>query len=93
MIKSFKGAAAQAIWERRVPRGMSPDFARIVLRKLRYLDAASVLSDLSAPPGNRLETLRKDRMGQHSIRVNDQYRLCFIWRAGDVDDVELVDYH
>jgi len=63
------------------------------LRKLRILDAAATLEDLKSPPGNRLEKLRGDRAGQWSIRVNDQWRLCFRWREGDAHDVEMVDYH
>ncbi len=66
---------------------------RVALRKLRMLDAAMSLSDLRVPPGNRLERLRGDRAGQHSIRINDQWRICFRWHAGDAYDVEIVDYH
>jgi len=64
-----------------------------MLRKLVILDAAETLEDLRVPPGNRLEKLRGDRAGQHSIRVNDQWRICFRWTAGNADDVEIVDYH
>ena len=66
---------------------------RVALRKLRMLDAAEKLDDLRVPPGNRLERLRGDRSGQHSIRINDQWRICFRWQAGDAYDVEIVDYH
>jgi len=66
---------------------------KVALRKLRMLDAAVRLDDLRVPPGNRLEGLRGDRAGQHSIRVNDQWRICFRWRNGDAHDVEIVDYH
>ena len=66
---------------------------KVALRKLRMLDAAVRLDDLRVPPGNRLEGLRGDRAGQHSIRVNDQWRICFRWRGGDACDVEIVDYH
>jgi proteic killer suppression protein len=62
-------------------------------RKLLYLQRARVVQDLNAPPGNRLEALKGDRRGQHSIRINDQWRLCFTWREGDAHDVEIVDYH
>ena len=62
-------------------------------RKLEYLDAACVLNDLRVPPGNRLEALKGDRSGQHSVRVNDQFRLCFRWKSGDAYDVEICDYH
>ncbi len=65
----------------------------MALRKLRMLDAAMSLSDLRVPPGNRLERLRGDRAGQHSIRINDQWRICFRWHEGDAYDVEIVDYH
>ena len=67
--------------------------ARVAQRKLHQLNAAAELRDLSAFPGNRLEALAGDRQGQHSIRVNDQYRICFVWRDGDAHDVEIVDYH
>ncbi len=66
---------------------------RIALRKLRQLDAATDLGDLASPPGNHLEALKGDRRGQHSIRINDQWRICFVWRDGDAFDVEIVDYH
>lgn len=68
-------------------------FERVALRKLRQLQAATVLDDLRVPPGNRLEALRGDRAGQHSIRINDQFRICFVWRDGAAFDVEIVDYH
>lgn len=63
------------------------------MRKLRLLNAAARLDDLRVPPGNRLEALRGDRNGQHSIRINDQWRICFVWTEGGADDVEIVDYH
>lgn len=66
---------------------------RVALRKLTMLDAAAALDDLLAPPGNRLEALRGDRVGQHSIRVNDQWRIVFVWRAGNAHDVAMIDYH
>ena len=66
---------------------------RVALRKLRMLDAAERLDDLRVPPGNRLERLRGDRAGQYSIRVNEQWRVCFRWRSGDATEVEIVDYH
>lgn len=66
---------------------------RVARRKLRQLDIAGTLRDLRIPPGNRLEALRGDRFGQHSIRINDRYRVCFTWSAGAVHDVEIVDYH
>jgi proteic killer suppression protein len=68
-------------------------FERVAQRKLAQLDAATELRDLAAPPGNRLESLRGDRRGQHSIRINDLWRICFVWREGNAYDVEIVDYH
>ncbi len=68
-------------------------FAQIALRKLTYLHAARRLSDLTIPPNNRLEALKGDRQGQHSIRINQQWRICFVWRGGDAYEVEIVDYH
>ena len=66
---------------------------RVAQRKLRLLHQAEALRDLAAPPGNRLEALRGDRTGQHSIRINDQWRICFVWRDGGADNIEIVDYH
>lgn len=68
-------------------------FERLAQRKLRQLDIASELRDLASPPGNRLEPLKGDRRGQYSIRINDQWRVCFVWRDGDAYDVEIVNYH
>ena len=93
MIKSFKGKWAQTVFGRQPCRGLSSDVQRAAYRKLVILDAAGALSDLRVPPGNRLEKLSGDRAGQHSIRVNDQWRICFIWRQGDAYDVEIADYH
>ncbi len=67
--------------------------AKIASRKLDMVDAAKQLRDLASPPGNRLEPLRRDRVGQHAIRINDQWRICFVWRDDGVEDVEIVDYH
>ena len=72
---------------------MSPGIQRVAFRKLAILDAADVLPDLRVPPGNRLEKLAGRRAGQYSIRINDQWRICFVWRRGDAYDVEIVDYH
>lgn len=93
MIKSFRGDAAEAVWQGRRIRSVSPELAKASIRKLAYLDAARTLADLRVPPANRLETLKGSRKGQYSIRVNDQYRICFIWCNGDAFDVELTDYH
>jgi proteic killer suppression protein len=93
MIKSFKGKWAEFVFDRRECRGLSTEIQRAAYRKLAILDAAGALADLRVPPGNRLEKLSGDRDGQHSIRVNEQWRICFEWRQGDAHDVEIVDYH
>jgi len=87
MIRSFRNAAAEAAWQRRFVKGIPND------RKLMQIHNARSLDDLRAVPGNRLERLTGDRRGQHSIRINDQWRICFRWRDGDAYDVEIVDYH
>ena len=93
MIRSFADREAGKIWagtpSRRLPLGMQP----VARRKLRMLNNAATLEDLRIPPANRLEALRGDRRGQHSIRINDQWRICFRWKDGDAHDVEIVDYH
>ncbi|MBZ0138773.1 MAG: type II toxin-antitoxin system RelE/ParE family toxin [Pseudorhodoplanes sp.] len=93
MIKSFRNAAAEAAWERRFVKGIPNDIIKSANRKLMQVHNARSLNDLKAPPGNRLERLAGDRKGQHSIRINDQYRICFRWRDGDAYDIEIVDYH
>ncbi len=93
MINSFKGKWAEKIFQRRQCRGLSLDVQRAAYKKMAILDAAGALLDLRIPPGNRLEKLSGNRKGQHSIRVNDQWRICFIWRQGDAYDVEIADYH
>lgn len=93
MIQSFSGKTAEQIWKRELAKGFDARLARIAKRKLNYLDAATSLDDLRAPPGNRLEKLRGNRGGQHSIRVNDQYRICFTWHEGGPSNVEITDYH
>jgi proteic killer suppression protein len=92
MIQSFGCSQTQALFERRPVRRFAA-FVRIAQRKLAMLDAAVVLGDLRTPPGNRLEALRGDRRGQHSIRINDQWRVCFVWKDDGAHDVEIVDYH
>lgn len=92
MIRSFRCADTQALFE----TGKSRRFSRILrvaTRKLVQLDNAQELRDLASPPGNRLEALRGDRAGQHSIRINDQFRLCFVWTTQGPKNVEIVDYH
>ncbi|RAV14661.1 type II toxin-antitoxin system RelE/ParE family toxin [Mycolicibacterium sp. GF69] len=95
MIRSFSDGDTQKIWELRCPRGISKELAKAARRKLQLLDAAENINDLRVPPGNRLEklTAKGGREGQHSIRVNDQYRICFTWSNSGADDVELTDYH
>lgn len=92
MIKTFKCADTQALSRgKRVKR--FANIAAVARRKLRQLEIAGRLDDLRVPPGNRLEALKGDRAGQHSIRVNDQFRLCFRWTGTGAEDVEIVDYH
>lgn len=93
MIRSFADRDTERLFEREPVRHFPPDLLRVMLRKLVQLDAAERLDDLRVPPGNRLEKLRGDRAGQHSIRVNDQWRVCFTWRDADAHDVAIVDYH
>lgn len=93
VILSFQGKDAQRIWWGERLRRPDWNVQRAVRRKLRMLNNASGLNDLREPPRNRLETLRGNRQGQFSIRVNDQWRICFRWHNGNVLDVELVDYH
>lgn len=94
MIKSWKDTKAQAFFETgRVPgRAGWTNIAKVVARKLDMLDAADAIDDLYAPPGNKLEALRGDRKGQHSIRINAQWRICFVWTDA-ATEVEIVDYH
>ena len=92
MIESFRGKDTQTLFEgKRVKRFANME--AIAQRKLQQLDSASTLEFLRSPPGNRLEALAGDRAGQHSIRINGQFRLCFVWKDGNARDVEIVDYH
>jgi proteic killer suppression protein len=92
MIRTFRDADTEALFlGRRVRRWTSIE--TVAMRKLAMLNRAARIHDLRIPPGNRLEALKHDRAGQHSIRINDQYRVCFVWRNGDAHDVEIVDYH
>jgi proteic killer suppression protein len=93
MIKGFKDKEAERLFNREPSRKLGPEIQRIGLRKLRMLHRARTLDDLRVPPGNRLEALKGDRQGQYSIRINDRWRICFIWEPGDVYEVEIVDYH
>lgn len=91
-IQSFKCSRTKLLFQRESVRGWA-SIEVVALRKLRYLNAARVLSELAAPPGNRLEPLKGDRVGQHSIRINDKWRICFVWTPAGPTDVEIVDYH
>jgi toxin HigB-1 len=93
MIKSFADKRTAAIFAGYAVRGLPSQLQGWVRAKLLALDAAGKLNDLCVPPGNRLEVLRGDRQGQHSIRINDQWRLCFVWHDGAAWDVEVADYH
>lgn len=93
MIQSFADEQTKKVWEREYVRRFGPDLQRAAQKKLRLLNAADVLNDLRVPPGNRLEKLSGDREGQHSIRINDQYRICFVWTVAGPAEVQIVDYH
>lgn len=93
MIKAFRDADTERLWTEEWSRRLPETLRKAALKKLQILNAAEALADLAVPPGNRLERLRGDRDGQHSIRVNDQYRICFRWREGNAYEVETTDYH
>jgi len=93
MIRSFKSKETEKIFSRERSQKLPADIQQVALRKLRMLNRAVTLQDLRVPPANRLEKLSGDRAGQYSIRINDQWRLCFDWDAGDAQNVEIVDYH
>lgn len=93
MIKGFADAETEKLWHGIRSRRFPPDIQQRALTKLQLLDAAVELSFLRLPPGNRLEALKGDRAGQHSIRINDQWRICFTWTGTDAERVEIVDYH
>jgi toxin HigB-1 len=93
VIRSFRDKTTEAVFHGERPKGFPADLVNVARRKLRYLNAAADLGDLRSPPGNRLEALAGDRKGQHSIRINDQFRLCFVWTAEGPAEVEIVDYH
>ena len=93
MIRSFGNKDTERLWRRERVRSIDPRIHRVALRKLRQVGSAESLDDLRVPPGNRLEALKGDRVGQYSIRINDQWRICFRWSDGDADDVEIADYH
>lgn len=93
VIRSFKCKETEKIFSRQVSRKLPRDIQQVALRKLRMLNRAVTLQDLRVPSANRLEKLRGDRAGQYSIRINDQWRICFEWREGDAYNVEITDYH
>jgi proteic killer suppression protein len=93
MITGFRDRETEAIWQGRRSRKLPQAIQAVARRKLRMLNNAQSLDDLRIPPANRLEALKGQRKGQHSIRINDQWRICFVWAAGNADQVEIVDYH
>ena len=93
MIEQFACRETERIWHGDVSRRLPRDIQEIALRKLRMLNNARTLQDLRVPPANRLEALKGSRAGQHSIRINDQWRICFVWQSGNALDVAIVDYH
>ncbi|MGE3724261.1 MAG: type II toxin-antitoxin system RelE/ParE family toxin [Candidatus Sericytochromatia bacterium] len=93
MIKSFANKETEQLFHGKTPRRLPPSLHRIALRKLLQIHAAVDLDFLKVPPGNKLEALKGNRKGQYSIRINDQWRICFVWIAGHADAVEIVDYH
>ena len=93
MIKSFRDAETAKVFDRRFSRHLPHDIQSVALRKLRMVSNAVDVNDLRSPPANRLEKLSGSRVGQYSVRVNDQWRICFAWRDGDAYDVEICDYH
>lgn len=93
MIRNFADKESERIWGGTPSRRLPANMQTVARRKLRMLNNAVTLDDLRVPPANRLEALKGDRRGQHSIRINDQWRICFRWKEGDAHDVEIVDYH
>ncbi len=93
MIVSFKGKAVETVASGRAPKGFPADLVARAERRLRSIAYATELNDLRSPPGNHLEALKGSRRGQHSIRINDQWRICFRWTEAGAEDVEIVDYH
>jgi toxin HigB-1 len=93
VIESFRDKTTAAVFQGEFPKRMQRDVAIRARSKLLVIEAASRLEDMRSPPGNRLEALKGDRIGQHSIRINDQFRICFVWRDGHAFDVEIADYH
>jgi proteic killer suppression protein len=92
-LRSFADKETERVWQRQRTRRLDPGIQRAALRKLLILDAAETLDDLRVPPGNRLEKLKGDRAGLHSVRINQQWRICFRWTEAGPENVEIVDYH
>jgi len=93
VIRSFSDKRTESIFQGRRAKGLPTEIQQLARRKLRMLDAATVIDDLKIPPSNRLEKLKGNRRGQHSIRINNQWRICFVWQGRGASDVEIVDYH
>ncbi len=93
MIKSFKDELTNSVWNRKRVKKFPSDIFKVARRKLGFLEDAVDINDLRIPPGNRLEALKRNRVGQHSIRINDQWRVCFRWKDGNAYNVEITDYH
>lgn len=93
MIRSFANEQTESVFHGKCPPGFPSTILKVARRKLRMVEAAAALKDLESPPGNKLHPLKRDRKGQHAIRINDQYRVCFVWRDGDAYQVEVTDYH
>jgi proteic killer suppression protein len=93
VIKSFKCRETEKLYRREMSQKFPGPIQKVALRKLWILDAAETLEDMQSPPGNRLESLKGDRQGQYSIKINNQFRICFIWRENNAHDIEIVDYH
>ena len=93
MIRSYRDRRTEAVARGRAGKGFPADLVRPAVRKLTMIEYAAQLSDLRSPPGNRLEALKGDRLGQYSIRINDQFRICFRWSDDGAEDVEITDYH
>ena len=93
MIRDFADREAEKLWQGTPSRRLPGDIQQVARRKLRMLNSATTLDDLGVPPANRLEGLKGSRKGQHSIRINDQWRICFRWKDGDAHSVEIIDYH
>lgn len=93
MIRSFGNRDTERLWRRGRAASLDPRIQRVALRKLRQIGSAETLDDPGVPPGNQLERLKGDRAGQHSIRINDQWRICFTWTNAGPEEVEIVDYH